>query len=439
MTNYYAVLGVSESATDQEIRAAYNRLLQESLTDQERFTAVKEAYEVLGNPASRQTYDRDRMTPPGPGALQPATSQAAAPAAETETAAPAPTPPVAEPSPARTAVPDATVLMGNVDRTRTAPLRKPAGADATVAMLPTQCAVCGHLNPPGETYCAECGFLLSSSAEKGAFLPSEEDMKSWPHLEDEAGQLYVLKPGTNIVGRESADIRIADKTVSRHHATIVFHEERGLFSVEDKGSTNGTAVNGAVLPSGVPHPIHSGDQVRFGSFVMNLVANETRAFEPTRVLGGEEDPEDEYNEADEPSLIELGDAATSTSLAQLTLAQGFGPREISIERGVTTVGRLPDNTLCLKHDRYVSGHHARIVAEDDVFRLLDVGSTNGTMLNGLRLTTNEAITINEGDEVTFGGTSYQFHVLKAPLPAGQKEAENIERTDLPEAAASGEQ
>lgn len=404
MTNYYAVLGITEGATDQEIRAAYHRLLQDSLLDQERFDAVKEAYEVLGNPESRRTYDRDRLTPPGPASLA-----AAAPAAQTQTvttSAPAPT--------------QATVVIPRgAERTGTAPLRKSGGGDATVAMLPVQCSVCGHLNPPGETYCAECGFLLSSSTEKGAFLPSEEDLKSWPHLEDDSGQLYVLRPGSNTVGRESADIRIVDKTVSRHHATIVFHEDRGLFSVEDKGSTNGTAVNGQILPSGVPHPIHTGDQIRFGSYVLNLVAQESRPAETTRVMSGPPDADD-YEEEDESSEAEQD--GSPTALARLTLAQGFGPREISIERGATTVGRLPDNTLSLKHDRYISGHHARIMAEDGVFRLLDVGSTNGTMLNGLRLTANEAIAISEGDEITFGGTIYQFHILGEKSSEGESEA-----------------
>ncbi|HEX5323801.1 MAG TPA: FHA domain-containing protein [Capsulimonadaceae bacterium] len=410
MINYYSVLGVSETASDQEIRAAYRRLLQESLMDQDRFNAIKEAYEAIGTPENRQAYDRDRMTPPGPGA-------STAPTQTSVTSAPPAPPPAQE-----------TVIMPKVsERTGTAPLRK-APSDATVAMLPTQCAICGHLNPPGETYCVECGFLLSSSAEKGAFLPSEDDLRSWPHLEDDEGQLYVLRPGTNTVGRENADIRIVDKTVSRHHATIVFHEDRGLFSVEDKGSTNGTGVNGQVLPSGVPHPIHSGDQVRFGSCMLTLVAPDSRPPEPTRIMGDDESDEEESE------VEELNDAAAdagpSSALARLVLAQGFGPREIAIERGITSVGRLSDNILSLKHDRYVSGHHARIVAEGSVFRLLDVGSTNGTMLNGLRLTTNEAIAISEGDEITFGGTIYQFHILP-----GESSAEEAVPAQAPEEPA----
>ncbi len=413
MINYYSVLEVSETATDQEIRAAYHRLLQESLMDQDRFDAIREAYETLGNSVSRQAYDRDRMTPPGPGGSTIA-PQASSP---TVTSAPPPAAP--------------TVIMPQgAERTGTAPLRKSPSPDSTVAMLPTQCAVCSHLNPPGETYCVECGFLLSSSAEKGAFLPTEDDLRSWPHLEDEEGQVYILRPGTNTVGRENADIRVVDKTVSRHHATIVFHEDPSLFSVEDKGSTNGTGVNGQVLPAGVPHPIHSGDQVRFGSRILSLIASEDRSADRTRVMDDDDDSDDEEIPMDQPAEASGPRATPSSALARLALAQGFGPREIAIERGVTTVGRLPDNMLSLKHDRYVSGHHARIVAEDNVFRLLDVGSTNGTMLNGLRLTTNEAIAINDGDEITFGGTIYQFHVI-----ANAAQAPEAEPASEPEQAA----
>ena len=61
--------------------------------------------------------------------------------------------------------------------------------------------------------------------------------------------------------------------------------------------------------------------------------------------------------------------------------------------GVTTFGRRAENSVVLPGDPYVSGSHAQIIADGDVFRLTDIGSTNGTLLNGERLAINEPVTL----------------------------------------------
>jgi pSer/pThr/pTyr-binding forkhead associated (FHA) protein len=82
--------------------------------------------------------------------------------------------------------------------------------------------------------------------------------------------------------------------------------------------------------------------------------------------------------------------------------------QISTER--TLVGRLDEDSgaqLGLDLAPYgegggVSRTHAAFSYVDKAIVVQDLGSTNGTRLNGLELTPNQAYRIREGDELEFG-------------------------------------
>jgi hypothetical protein len=71
---------------------------------------------------------------------------------------------------------------------------------------------------------------------------------------------------------------------------------------------------------------------------------------------------------------------------------------------IVTIGRMPDSTIVLA-DPNVSRNHAEIRPQGDGYVVVDLGSTNGTRVNGVKVTQHE---LRDGDEVVFGNTRMHF-------------------------------
>ncbi|MEU8525881.1 MULTISPECIES: DUF1707 and FHA domain-containing protein [Streptomyces] len=91
----------------------------------------------------------------------------------------------------------------------------------------------------------------------------------------------------------------------------------------------------------------------------------------------------------------LGRAWTSERLPKLLLPEP-GPHPLRI-------GRDPVNGLRLSHET-VSRLHAELMLHRDVWLLRDLGSTNGTTVNGRRVT--GTVVVRAGDIVGFGQMSF---------------------------------
>jgi len=89
----------------------------------------------------------------------------------------------------------------------------------------------------------------------------------------------------------------------------------------------------------------------------------------------------------------------------LELSPGLvGPKHFSVT-GETTIGRSPRNKIKINDDA-ASYFHAKIFSHNGGFLLEDMGSTNGTFLNGQLV--KERLPLQSGYQVTIGRSRFLF-------------------------------
>jgi hypothetical protein len=78
----------------------------------------------------------------------------------------------------------------------------------------------------------------------------------------------------------------------------------------------------------------------------------------------------------------------------------------TVDSSPLTVGRGANNDVAISGDEYASTRHARFEPRRDGIWVEDIGSTNGTFVNGIRLTRERRLT--PGDVVRIGETDLRF-------------------------------
>ncbi len=143
--------------------------------------------------------------------------------------------------------------------------------------------------------------------------------------------------------------------------------------------------------------------------------------EQTPVLENAPNP---FKESNLPPLQPISDATVDPASGIGAAGMGFaspsaGPRLIAtagvysgkvypLESGNLDIGRDPSNSVAMPDDTNVSRRHAALQWLNGSGTIVDNGSSNGTFLNGVRITPQAPQPIRPGDEIQIGQTRFRL-------------------------------
>jgi pSer/pThr/pTyr-binding forkhead associated (FHA) protein len=237
------------------------------------------------------------------------------------------------------------------------------------------------------------------------------------------GKEYLVDAPVTTIGRsELADIRLfGDKTVEREHAQI---QRAGReYVLVDSGAPSHTWVNGQAIKQ---TPLADGDVIQIGQFNLEFrlkAGRGVRAPVDVRRAPVPGPPPTAANVC--PFCGQIKDAAGNCACtvapaapvapqqpvpapaAGFTLVVLDGPmagQRFPIGDAVVPMGREALGGVQIAHDSLASRRHAQIQVEAGQLVISDVGSTNGTFVNGVRVTRQ---VLAKGDTVAIGSTNFR--------------------------------
>jgi len=169
-------------------------------------------------------------------------------------------------------------------------------------------------------------------------------------------------------------------------------------------------VNGVIVPNNFTVALSAPDDRRFDSFrdaLIRTLADAVREHardESYRFIGPVNVAlERDANLGAGQFLVSsvVAEAPGGASVGAVALPDGT---RVNVLEEPLTVGRLPECDIVL-NDTNVSRRHAEVRRRGNEFVVIDLGSTNGTKVNGRGIKEQRLV---DGDEITFGSSSVRF-------------------------------
>jgi pSer/pThr/pTyr-binding forkhead associated (FHA) protein len=199
------------------------------------------------------------------------------------------------------------------------------------------------------------------------------------------------------LGREPGnDIVLNAPSVSRRHARIYVWE--GRCCIEDLGSSNGVYVNGHKIKEAVA--IDPSSHIDVGGFDITLSDGKTRSMPPEKPATSQQSPA-AIPQVGGPLLIGL----TEPVAGKTFLLPAFGEAIVGRGEGCTVI----------VHHNSISRNHARIIIGQSGITVQDLGSSNGTFVDGFKVPHKQVV---PGQKLRFGKVEFKLDVPGARVKAG---------------------
>jgi pSer/pThr/pTyr-binding forkhead associated (FHA) protein len=219
---------------------------------------------------------------------------------------------------------------------------------------------------------------LRGSAPSGTLCLRPVDGGPMIHL-DEGGRPRTIGRGPG------ADLIVDNDTVSKVHARLAYDRNADRIRVTDLGSSNGTFLNGARINEA---DASSGALLRLGT-VEYTVAREDRPADALPVAAG--------------SGWMLSGFDPSGRAIQFELRPATDPGSGRELPATWTFGRDPSRANFVIDDSSVSSLHAQLMFNPgEALMLRDMGSMNGTRLDGENVGKRTLTLRDTGQEISFG-------------------------------------
>jgi pSer/pThr/pTyr-binding forkhead associated (FHA) protein len=246
------------------------------------------------------------------------------------------------------------------------------------------------------------------------------------------GREYSVGSGPLSFGRDAgSDVVVSGNEVSRNHAEI--RNEADGYLLLDL-SVNGTYVNGERI--GKTHTLARADVIRIGNDEFRFYADaagpaspgatpaepapsqpETASASAAAPPGAAQRLSDTMHGIPEEPQRNTPPAPEAAPLASLLFRSGeFKGRRLPIRVPVANIGRGDYNDVVI-NDASVSTMHAKLQRREAIWILSDLGSTNGTFVEGDRLSGELALT--PGTTLRFGDVIALFEPLDDHVPAAR--------------------
>lgn len=191
--------------------------------------------------------------------------------------------------------------------------------------------------------------------------------------------------GDITIGRKEGNfIRLKERNVSREHARI-FMTEEGLF-VEPVAARYGLKLNSTKIDG--PTPLALGDEIRVGDYRLYLQ---------------DENQPDPHQQKDPNAVVDI---PPEMQPRFVVISSNFAGRDYHMTKSKVVIGRNPACDIAIEHQS-VSGNHAEVRRTPrGEFEIRDLGSSNGTKINGMVIT--EPYRLSSGDCIVFGHVIMRF-------------------------------